>query len=197
VVLAGGTSRRFGGTAKGLEQVGPTRIIDRVVDAIRQVTPDLLLVANDLDAQSWLPSVALVADKYVHSGGLAGVHSALSIGRNVLVVAWDMPFVSGRLLGALVTEAARTHASVVAPESGSPYGIEPFCAVYSAAVLPALDDFLRAGGGAAQEFLRSLPGVVRFPASQVARFGDPRRLFFSVNTPDDLARARTLAEALQ
>src|SRR6188768_632816 len=53
VVLAGGASRRFGGTPKGLERVGSTRIIDRVASALRGVTADLLLAANDPAATAW------------------------------------------------------------------------------------------------------------------------------------------------
>jgi hypothetical protein len=35
------------------------------------------------------------------------------------------------------------------------------------------------------------------PLSVSARFGDPDTLFLSVNTPQDLARARDIAETLQ
>src|SRR5688572_12312094 len=61
-VLAGGSSRRFAGTPKGLEVVGDRRIIDRVAGTLQAVTPKLLLVANDSDAARWLPGVAVVSD---------------------------------------------------------------------------------------------------------------------------------------
>jgi hypothetical protein len=35
--------------------------------------------------------------------------------------------------------------------------------------------------------------VHRVSIDVIRRIGDPTRLFFSVNTPDDLAHARTLA----
>ena len=83
------------------------------------------------------------------------------------------------------------------PESLSPVGIEPFCAVYTTAALPAIEAFLAAGGGAAHSFLRRLPGVTWLPLRDVARFGDPEKQFFSVNTPADLDRARAMAETTQ
>jgi molybdopterin-guanine dinucleotide biosynthesis protein A len=192
-VLAGGSSRRLGGVPKGLEKVGGKRIVDRVVAALREVTPDLLFVANDPDAHTWLPGVAVVSDLHPGAGGLAGVEAALSGGRDVIVVAWDMPFVSGGLLGTLLETARTRGAEIVLPESESPYGFEPFCAFYSTRVLPSLSVFLGAGGGAARDFLNRYPRAHRVPLGMVKAIADPRRLFFSVNTPEDLETARTMA----
>lgn len=192
-MLAGGASRRLAGASKGLELVGNRRIIDRVASALMSVTPELLLVANDPEASRWLPGVAVLSDMHPGVGGLAGVEAALSRGRDALVVAWDMPFVSGAMLQALL-DASRAHgAEVAVPESDGPTEFEPFCAFYSAGVLPSLSAFIAGGGGAARDFLRRLPRVHRMPLAEVERFGDPQRLFFSVNTPEDLEHARALA----
>jgi molybdopterin-guanine dinucleotide biosynthesis protein A len=172
--------------------VGGARVIDRVVSALKQVTTELLLVANDPDARDWLPGVAVVADLHHGAGGLAGVEAALSRGRDALVVAWDMPFVTPALLNALVEAARDSNADVALPESDSPYGFEPFCAFYSARVGPALSAFYKRGGGAAGDFLRQVDRLHRVPITDIERIGDPRRLFFSVNTPDDLERARAM-----
>lgn len=79
------------------------------------------------------------------------------------------------------------------PESDSPHGIEPFCAWYAGRCRSAAEGFLAAGGGPARDFVDALPTVVRVPTEDVARFGDPRTMFLSVNTPGDLARARAIA----
>jgi molybdopterin-guanine dinucleotide biosynthesis protein A len=176
-----------------LERVGGSRIIDRVSAALSAVIPDLLLVANDPDAVRWLPGVAVLSDVHPGAGGLAGVEAALSPGRDALVVAWDMPFVTAPLLRVLA-EAARHHdADVALPQSDSPYGFEPFCAYYSARVREPLSAFFEAGGGAARDFLRRLHRVHVVPGAELKPLGDPRRLFFSVNTPEDLRRARDMA----
>ena len=156
-----------------------------------------ILAANDDDAATWLDGVVIAVDKYQRAGGMAGVHSALSRGRDVLVVAWDMPFVETGLLQALVTRAGGAEFSAVVPESHSPVGCEPFCALYRIAALPAIEAYLASGGGAAHSFLRELAGVSWLPIREVARFGDPARLFFSVNTAADLDRARAMAETTQ
>ena len=187
----------MGGAPKGLEVVGGRRIVDRVADALRTVTPQLVLAANDPDAANWLPGVAVLPDEFRGAGGLAGVHAALSMGNDALVVAWDMPFVTGELLSALLRHAAATRASVVVPEADSHFGIEPFCAWYSAAARARIEAFLRRGGGGARDFVVSLPGAERLAIAHVRRVGEPARLFLSVNTADELARARAMADTAE
>jgi molybdenum cofactor guanylyltransferase len=185
----------LGGIPKGLERVGATRILDRVVGALGQATREIVLVANDPEASTWLPAIPVVSDRHPGLGGLAGVETALANARNALVVAWDMPFISGALLRALADAAVADDADAVVPASSSPHGFEPFCAFYSSRVRVPLSEFLRAGGGAAGGFLRGLPGLRILSAKEVSLFGDAERLFFSVNTPQDLERARAIAAA--
>ena len=197
MALAGGASRRLGGAPKGLEIVGGKRILDSVLDALRGACDYVVLAANDAAAMSWAPGIVVVRDRLPGTGGLAGVDAALHrapSGAGALAVAWDMPFVTPDLLRALMGAARAHRADVVVPESDSPYGFEPFCAFYAKDVAPALATFLDAGGGAARDFVRQVQRVHRIPRAEIAKLGDPQRLFFSVNTPEDLDRARTMAE---
>ena len=187
----------MGGTLKGLETVGGVRIIDRVVSAMKMVTSDIVLSANHADASKWLVNVAIVSDKVAGFGGISGILSALSLHRNVLVVAWDMPFVVGDLLNTIAAAGVEHGADAAVPASHSPHGIEPFCAWYAASAHASIERFLAGGGRSAWELVSRLPRVHRVPLSVSARFGDPDTLFLSVNTPEDLARARAIAETLQ
>lgn len=126
---------------------------------------------------------------------MAGVEVALTTGSDVVVVAWDMPFVTASLVEFIIGEARRHESQVTVPESDSPYGFEPFCAYYAASVQPALAEFLRDGGGPARDFLARIPRVHRIARDEVARVGDPERLLLSFNTREDLERARELATA--
>lgn len=201
-MLAGGTSRRFGGAPKGLERVGESRIIDRVAATLREVTRDLLLVANDPDAARWLKGVPVTRDLHPGRGGLAGVEAALWTGRDLIVLAWDMPFVTPAVLQALIDLAGATDADIALPRSDSPYGFEPFCGFYSQRVRPRLSRFLReadggesggGGGRAARDFIAGLEKVELLALVEVAKLGEARDLFLSVNTPGDLERARAVA----
>lgn len=159
------------------------------------VTADVVLASNDPLAEGWLPGIRVFPDVHRHSGGLAGVHAVVAEGRDVLVVAWDMPFVSPEILRALMAAAQAHAADVVVPASDSPHGIEPFCAYYAARVAETLDQFFASGGGAARDFVRRVTRLHVLSPAEVAALGDPHRLFFSVNTAADLERARAMANA--
>ncbi len=188
VILAGGAARRFGGRPKGLERVDGRRIIDRVAEALRAVTDDLLLVANAADAGTWLPGVRTVADRRPGAGALAGIETALlETGTDILLVAWDMPFISGALLGELRRLGASERVDAVLPESDSSRrGVEPLCAWYGARCVDAVRAALDAGDHRVIGFHDAVR-IHRVPVDRTAAFGDPARLFGNVNTPDDLA----------
>jgi molybdopterin-guanine dinucleotide biosynthesis protein A len=192
VILAGGAASRYGGAPKGLEQVGGRRIIDRVADVLRDVTDDLLLVANHPAAVEWLPDVPVQADLVPNAGGLGGIHAALHRAQtSVLIVAWDMPFVPAPLLSRL--RDMGDAADVAVPESDSSRrGVEPLCAFYAPACLPFIEHSLAQGDLRVVGFHANVR-VARLPADEVFAFGDPELLFMNVNTPDDLARAEAHA----
>lgn len=206
VILAGGGATRYGGLPKGLERVGGERIIDRVAAALGAVTDDLLLIANDPDAGAWLPGVRVAADVRVGEGALGGLHAALThAGGAIVLVAWDMPFVSAPLLAALrargeerphrddARTAHRIGADAVLPESdGSRRGLEPLCAWYSSRCLPAVTVALDAGDRRVIAFHGAVR-TVRLGLDEVRVFGDPARLFANVNTPAELAWAESIA----
>ena len=193
VILAGGQALRYGGAPKGLERVGGRRIIDRVAEALRAVTDSLLVIANDPGAGDWLPGVPVASDVRTGAGSLGGIHSALvRAGSPVMVVAWDMPFVPSSLLRDIFESAV--DADAVVPESGSRRGLEPLCAYYSPACIPAIERRIEADDLRVIGFYDEI-ALVRLPAERVARHGDPSLLFLNVNSRDDLALAERAAAA--
>jgi molybdopterin-guanine dinucleotide biosynthesis protein A len=167
--------------------VGGRRVIDRVADALGDAADELLLIANDPAASSWLPNVPMAGDLRMNCGSLGGIHAAIvRAGQPVLVVAWDMPFVPAALLRKLRDAGAR--ADAVLPESGSRRGLEPLCAYYSTACVPAIERRLDVNDMRVISFFEDVR-VERLPEHEVRRFGDPTVLFMNVNTPDDLALA--------
>src|SRR5207247_9152320 len=102
--------------------------------ALRAVTPELALISNAADAHGWLSEVPVVRDLRSEQGALVGIHAALTYARGpVLVVAWDMPFVTAGLLR-LIAERATATAHAVVCEGIK--GWEPCCAWYAPAALP-------------------------------------------------------------
>ncbi len=189
VLLAGGAARRFRGMPKGLALVDGLRIADRALAALRGATDRQIVVANDPRATRWFPGLRTVRDAEEGFGPLQGLRTALASadGLPVIVVAWDMPFVTTALLSALRAEGERG-ATAAVPVVGDPPRAEPLCAYYGASALAACDVLIGRGERRAAALYESLPGATTVREHDLVALGDPVRLLFSVDTLDDLAR---------
>lgn len=206
-ILAGGRNVRYG-APKALATVAGQRIIDRARLALEQATSDLILIANEPDIYAPV-GLPMRPDLYPGLGALGGIHAALLWARDegrpgVLAVACDMPFLSAALLGRLLTargadiavpaSESRRGADIVVPESKSRRGIEPLCAYYATACIPAIEAAIARGDHRIIGFYEDLR-VVRIPLVEVRRYGDPGVLFLNVNTPEERARAERIARS--
>jgi molybdopterin-guanine dinucleotide biosynthesis protein A len=194
-VIAGGASVRFG-DVKALARVGGHPIAGRAAAALRAVTPHVVMIANDSTVPETL-AMAWRPDLLSGAGPAAGIHAALCWAREdrydgVVAVACDMPFAEPRLLNALL--AGRAGHDAVMPASGGRRGVEPLCAWYRTTCIAAIEAALGRGDRRMIGFLDGLDVHV-LGVDEVARFGDPARLFLNVNTRADLDRAQRLAAA--
>jgi molybdopterin-guanine dinucleotide biosynthesis protein A len=191
VILAGGQASRFGGIPKGLQPIGGIRILDRLVETFRTAFGHLpLLVANDPAAGSWRPDLQVVPDLQPGLGALGGLYTAVMVGpAPVLVAGWDMPFLTPALLRAI--GAGLKGADACLPAGGGQFGIEPLAAAYGPGCAGPMRDALAAGDLRAVGFHPRVKVSILSP-DEVARFGDPTRLFFNVNTAADLLQAESL-----
>jgi molybdopterin-guanine dinucleotide biosynthesis protein A len=171
--------------------VGGTRILDRLVEVfIAALGEAPLLVANHPDAATWRPDLRVVADLHPGHGVLGGIHTAIVAAPAPLVLAaWDMPFISVELIQALAAGLGDHDAYL--PESDGHRGLEPLCAAYGPGCGPAIATCLERGDLRAIAFHQTVnTGIL--PLARVATLGDPARMFFNLNTPDDLAEANAL-----
>lgn len=153
--------------------------------------PEILIVSNDPHARDWLPGIAVIRDQRPERGSLVGLHAALAHATDfALVVAWDMPFVTAPLLTLIRDRAVRSGRAAV-PEGVT--GPEPMCAAYPRTAVDVAAAAIDSGDLKLSRFVDRLGEIERIPADEIARFGDPARLFFNVNTPADLERAERLA----
>jgi molybdopterin-guanine dinucleotide biosynthesis protein A len=194
--MAGGRNTRFG-DVKAFSEVNGRRIIDTVVDALREVVKDVVVSANDhaTYAQLGLP---MRSDVREDLGPLSGVYTALLWARErsdsgILAVACDMPFPSAPLLRAIVAASAQHDA--VLPESDGRRGLEPLFAYYSINCIAAIDAAIARDDRRMISFHKDVD-LYRFPLEQVRTFGDPAVLFMNVNTPADLEAARRISVEL-
>lgn len=182
VVLAGGAGKRMGAPKATIELAGVT-LGERAVRTLQAAGLDVAIVAKEadelphLDARAWRES-------RLERHPLAGILEALERAAGpVLVCACDMPFVTH----GLVAHIAGLPGTVV-PEAGG--RLHPLLARYEPSAAPALAAALEARASL-HEAVRAA-GATILPEAEVARFGDPARVLFNVNSPADLARAQAM-----
>jgi molybdenum cofactor guanylyltransferase len=126
IIQAGGQSRRMG-RDKALIDFQGQPIIAHVIDTLRAVADDIVVVSNRSDLYSSF-GVRVVPDYDPPCGPLGGLAAGLHAARHPLtvVVACDMPFLKANLLRWLI-ELADGYDAVV-PQSGAEF--EPLHAVY-------------------------------------------------------------------
>ncbi|MEO8619857.1 MAG: molybdenum cofactor guanylyltransferase [bacterium] len=187
VLLAGGEAKRFGGFPKGLAVVDDIRIADRILTVLRGATDTQLVVSNDPDAERWFPGLQVAADAVTGLGPLAGIETALRAaeGAAVLVVAWDMPFVTTPLLRGM-RALGDIGAAAVVPAHGDPPVLEALCAYYAPEALPVCSRLLAEEERRAHALYGALPGAMTIPERVLAEHGDPERLFLSVDSQEQL-----------
>ena len=189
VIQAGGKSTRMGGDPKALMELGGRRIVERVLDVVRQVTERVLLVTNTPDLYAFL-GLPMVPDVFPDGGSLGGIYSGLRAapGDAAFTVACDMPFLSAPVARLVLDRAGE--ADVVAPRIGEQW--ETLHACYGKACLAPMERRLREGRLRITGFFEDVR-VLAITEAEVAAVGDPARVFMNVNTPDELMRARAFA----
>jgi molybdopterin-guanine dinucleotide biosynthesis protein A len=192
-IVAGGFARRLDGRDKTALAIGGRSILERQLAAIRPLTDQIFVVANDPDrfAGTGLP---VFEDLVPGTGALGGIHTALSVATTdrVLVVACDLPFLTGRFLAYLTSVGPDADVTIPRPR----HGYQPLCAVYGRACLDPLRRRLAGGTLRAQDLTADVRTRELGP-DELAPFDLDGVLFFNVNTPEDYRRAQRLAAARQ
>ena len=185
IILAGGQSRRMGTDKALLSQPGSTRetLVEHLTGVLRPLCNEVVLVVRDeiqAARYSERANMRIIHDHKPGMGPLMGLYSGLSAvhSSHALVTAVDMPFVQRDLIAFLRNQAVG-NTLLMPVVDGTPQGL---LAVYPRAILPLLEDLLRAG----RRDLRALLEVaeVRYIRETRLRTVDSTlRSFVNVNTP--------------
>ncbi len=184
VILCGGDSRRMGGRDKALLEFRGRPLIAWVVDTLRELGDDLIIVSNQAEAYTEYGG-RVVPDHDPPCGPLGGIAAGLAAARHELgvFVACDMPFLNPAVLRLLISRAAE--ADAVVPRFGNDF--EPLHAVYRRTCLPDVERRIAACDLAAVSFFRDVRLLV--VAESEWRALDPDgRSTLNINTPEDLDR---------
>ena len=190
IVLAGGKSLRLG-RSKAFETIGGKSLIEHVLERVRPLTSQILIVTSreqfDLLAAS---KAETLTDIYPSKGSLVGIYTGLlaSPSSHSIVVACDMPFLNTELLHYMVELAPDFDA--VIPRLGERM-VEPLHAIYAKSCLDSIKLQLERNQLQVNSFLDSVR--VRYVERAECQRLDPQLLsFFNINNQSDLERAIAL-----
>lgn len=194
-VLAGGAGSRLGADKAGVEVDG-RRLVNLAWRALAPATGPVFLQGTAHGP----PGLHPAPDRRPGQGPLAGLEAALlraeREGRpGVAVLAVDLPRVTAPVILALLARwRSLPDAGGRAVVAGTPRGIQPLAGIYGTVLAPSLSSWLDGDGSrAVHAWLDSLgPRVVTVPYPELRAAAGHDDVFLNVNTPDELARARTM-----
>jgi len=185
VVLAGGRSRRLGRDKRLLAAGGPS-LLERTLGVASATGLAVWLAVDAVGSlhRPHTPGVAVLHDPAPGEGPLHVLRTTLDrLGRDLVLLAADLPELTEARLGDLLAEATRTPQTAVVPHHAE--GWEPLCAYYPRRLGPAVRAAVEAGERGLTAFLRTRPRAeVRI--WEVGATG-----FRNLNTPDHVAAWRS------
>jgi molybdopterin-guanine dinucleotide biosynthesis protein A len=188
-ILAGGESRRMGKVNKAFVRIGETRLIDRTIGLLREIFPEVMVIANDPGLFSSLP-IPIYRDLIAGSGPLGGIYSALlnSGSAYTFIVPCDMPFLSADLIR-MMERWVDGSSDVIVPFLDGKW--EPIHAIYSTRCAPRIRERLEQGSFKITGFYAGLT-VRKITEEHIAALPFSNRIFFNINTREDVKKAERL-----
>ena len=180
-----------------LEPGGPM-LLEIVLDRLRFVSNDVVIVANDVARHSGF-GARVVKDVLPGFGTLSGIHAALTgaMHQHCLVVACDMPLLNPAVLAYLAAQPRDYDALVpqtpgVSRQGNSGQIYQTLHAIYTRTCEAPIAAQLASGNQRVVDILATL--CVRVPDRNAILALDPQELtFMNTNTPDGLDEVRALA----
>lgn len=195
-VLAGGQSRRMGGTDKALVALAGTPLIAHVATRLAPQVGAIAINANGDSGRFDALGLPVFADTIGgHAGPLAGVLAAMRFAgelddrfTHMATAATDTPFFPDDLVARLAASATTPDTIAMATSDGNRH---PVFALWPTALADDLERWL-----AETDTFKVLAWVKRhrFAPVDFAPLPDGVDPFFNINTPEDLAAAERMAE---
>jgi molybdopterin-guanine dinucleotide biosynthesis protein A len=187
VILSGGKSTRMGEN-KAFLSVNGERLIDRTIRLFRNLFNEVIIVTTSpLDYLD--QDAAIVTDIHPGKGALGGVYTGLFYAREeyAFIAACDMPFLNRPFIEYMMAQA--TGYDIVVPTTIK--GPQSLHAVYARRCLPAMRGLIERNHLKITGFY---PGhrMLKIAPEVILSFDPNERMFFNVNTPDDLMNLPTL-----
>jgi len=185
IILAGGKSRRMG-KDKALFKIGGKRSIEIVMEKLKNVFDDVLVVGSHSFDYRFLKA-KVIKDIIPDKGPLGGIYTGLLRSRSEcnFICACDMPFLNPELLRFMVSEMDEDIEALVPVVKGF---VEPLHSIYSRRCLTAIRSHLKLNDLKVRNFLSEVK--CKYLSEDLIRRYDPALLsFLNLNTPEMLELA--------
>jgi molybdopterin-guanine dinucleotide biosynthesis protein A len=205
-ILAGGMSSRMG-RDKALLEIGGKTLVERAARLCESLVANITFVGDPQRYSGF--GFPTLADRWPGAGPLGAIATALGAAHQpwCLVLACDMPFVTGSWLDWLLSRVTKSSADAAAPRSPIPdafaldafipytnRGLEPLCAAYRAGRAPALAAAVDSGIRKVTDGLAHLNTEI-IGENAWRKFSPDGDLFQNMNTWEDYLSAKKHLES--
>ena len=189
VLLAGGKSRRMGQDKRFLS-IGDKTLYTRSLSVLQSIFQNVMVVIAQ-DSPPVESQTPVLRDLIPNCGSLGGLYTGLKQARTewVFTVACDMPFLDAGTIRHFIQLKGQGDVVMAKLQQG----LQPMHALYHRNCLPVIESLIRAQDFKIQQLADHPSLRVRVVTLEDLGAVDPEgRSFYNVNTPDDLAAARSL-----
>ena len=190
VILAGGKNSRLPGGKKAFRKIGDEMILETIYELFSNLFKEIIIVVNEpREFAGW--DMTVVTDIIPSKCALAGLHAGLFYASYpyAYVTACDTPFVKPSVVEYIVGMIEPGY-EVIIPQTDD--GFEPLSAVYSKDCIPLIENTLKKNIFMIKKFFRKNK-VKEIPVDKLKMLDPQMQFIFNVNTPEDLEKAKRLA----
>ena len=182
VVLAGGGSTRMGKN-KALLKLGEKTVIERIIDTLRPLFNEILVVTNNPEEYPFLKDIIFVEDEIIlqEKNSLIGIYSGLLAAKNpyAFIVPCDMPFLDAGFINYMINQLENE--DILVPKVGEHY--QPLHAIYGKGCLEPIKRMLDEKKYKITNFCPEVI-VKKIEEETIKRFSKEYKCFLNINTLD-------------
>lgn len=181
-ITAGGKSKRFK-QDKSLFLLEGKPLIQHVVDIIRPIFDDIIIISNDTEKFNFL-GLETIEDIIHGIGPIGGLHAALTHSKDekIFIFPCDMPYLNSEFINYMISLPEEY--DVVIPSVGGYY--EPLHAIYSKTCLPFINESIENKEYQIYKFFDNV-NVRKVADDEIEYYDDPLSIFRNINYLEDIS----------